>query len=78
MNDLLESARTFGLGVVLSMAILSMAWYLLKKTFDNHQIERDIWIRMAESHFRAQEVAHNYQREEHKEILLSLRGLNGK
>ena len=84
-----EILRQFGLGVFLSVAILAMTWYLLKKIFDIHAAqlrdidedrkeERSMWRDAMNKHFQGQEEAHKYQRMEHEQILNNLLKLNGK
>ena len=75
---LIESVRQFGLGIVLSLSILAIAWFLLRQVF--------ILIKtLINSHFANQEKAHEYQRQEHKEILeglketcITLKSINGR
>ena len=75
---LIESVKQLGLGVVLSLSILGIAWFLLHKVFKMTQ-------NMIDYHFRNQEKAHEYQRQEHKEILeglketcITLKSINGR
>lgn len=78
MEELVKLAVNYGLGVVLSIAVLFLSKFLLVKVFEQHKEERDIWMKIADNHFKYQEEAHRYQREEHKEILSGLKALNNK
>ena len=73
-----QSVANFGLGVVLSLAILGIAWYLLKKVFDMIRIQHEMWVTFANEHFKSQEEGHKKQREEHEELAkLQDKTLNG-
>ena len=79
-----EAIKAIGLGPFLSVAIMAMAWFILKKTFDNHDKDREIWTGTMQKNFENLNRASDYQRKEHEtlintgeEILKGLRGLNG-
>lgn len=78
MEEMLKLVVNYGLGVVLSIAILFLAKYLLMKVFEQHKEEREIWMKIANDHFKSQSDAHDYQRKEHEQILQGLKNLNGK
>jgi len=85
MGDIGALVREFGLGAGLAIIIAVFAWFLLKKTFENHKDERDLWVKMMDVHFKQQEEGHSHQRTEHEKLLeglnevnLSLKSLNGK
>ena len=75
MNGSIEILKQYGLGVFLSISILGIAWYLLKKTFENHSKEREGWMKMVDNHFVSQNKAHEYQRDEHIKIMNGLNGI---
>ena len=68
MEELAKLIVNYGLGIVLSCAILGMATYLLRKTFQQHENERGLWHEIAEKHFDGQQKAADYQRIEHQKI----------
>ena len=75
---LLKGMEQYGLGVILALSILGIAWFLLKKVFLLIQNLIDV-------HFQSQSKAHEYQREEHTKIIEGinetctiLKSINGK
>lgn len=84
-TGMFEAVKVLGLVGASVAFIASISWYLLKKSFDSHEKERNVWLLVAETHFRNQEKAHEYQRTEHDRIVQSLnesvailKSINGK
>ncbi len=77
-EKLIQFAVNYGLGVILSIAILLLAKYLLTKVFEQHKAERDNWNKIADMHFKSQEEAHKYQRDEHREMIDILKRMNNR
>jgi len=70
--------QQYGLATALAIGVLYLAYKMLDKLVKAQEKEREAWMKLVDQHFESQKQAHEYQREEHKEMLDVLKSMNGR
>ena len=68
----IDVMQKLGLPAFLTFVVAAIAWFVLKRTFQQHDSEREIWRELMGVHFEKQSRASDYQRNEHTKILGAL------